>query len=438
MAPVVNSNEIATQKKEELSGYIFMCNGITKPECYVNRVFGLPAGRREVIEKIQPGTKLFLFDTDVKLLYGVYEAVSIGGMNLQPTAFGGRFPAQVKFKICKDCIPLPIRSFRTAIKDNYQGSKFAPELNDQQVRDLLLLFKPIVGPSSATLHPPVPNAAHRPRVQPPAPSSAPGPWMPPAARNGGLNPSLNPPLQKRYQPYMARPLHNFSHQTSGPQFVQKDWLNPYPHHHHPSAHVNPHQFAENQPSYFSNEHPQSLQEPYPRYMTTPEVYPHDQTVGYNGLALQTVMNTIVRSHDHNPYPAPTPLYGSTAPPYNEPTPLYGSTAPPYSEPTPLYGSTAPPYSEPTPLYGSTAPPYNEPTPLYGSTAPPYNEPTPLYGSTAPPYSEPTTLYGSTAPPYSEPRTLYGSTAPPYNEPTYVHPQPSWPVTSYYSFVGSTR
>ncbi|KAK9926531.1 hypothetical protein M0R45_023757 [Rubus argutus] len=136
---------------EYFSGYIFMCNGRTKPECYLYRVFGLPAGRREVIEMIKPGMKLFLFDYDVKYLYGVYEATTAGKLNLDETAFGGNFPAQVRFHIYKECLPLPESCFKHAIQDNYQkgSKKFNPILSSQQVSHLLSMFNPLTTSSSA-------------------------------------------------------------------------------------------------------------------------------------------------------------------------------------------------------------------------------------------------------------------------------------------------
>ncbi|XP_015079291.1 uncharacterized protein LOC107023196 isoform X1 [Solanum pennellii] len=139
-----------SDRQDDISGFIFMCGRNTKHDCYRFRVFGLPLNKQERIKKIKPGAKLFLFDFEAKLLYGVYEATSTGIMNLEPLAFGGKFPAQVKFRIFKECLPLPEPSLRHAIKDNYRDRKFEPELNDHQVRSLLSIFRPLPASVTAT------------------------------------------------------------------------------------------------------------------------------------------------------------------------------------------------------------------------------------------------------------------------------------------------
>uniref|UniRef100_A0A0V0I905 Putative ovule protein n=1 Tax=Solanum chacoense TaxID=4108 RepID=A0A0V0I905_SOLCH len=140
-------------RQDDISGFIFMCDRNTKHDCYRFRVFGLPSNKQEMIEKIKPGAKLFLFDFEAKLLYGVYEATSTGIINLEPLAFGGKFPAQVKFQIFKECLPLQESSFRHVVMNNYHRRKFEPELNDHQVRNLLSLFHPLPASVTATAVP---------------------------------------------------------------------------------------------------------------------------------------------------------------------------------------------------------------------------------------------------------------------------------------------
>lgn len=79
-------------------GAIFMSNSSTRKECLKRELFGLPIGQAGFVKQVKAGMMLFLFEFESRELYGVFEACSDGGINIQPNAFrssGKQFPAQV-------------------------------------------------------------------------------------------------------------------------------------------------------------------------------------------------------------------------------------------------------------------------------------------------------------------------------------------------------
>ncbi|KAH6558170.1 hypothetical protein KP509_1Z076400 [Ceratopteris richardii] len=119
-----------------------MCNTSTKADCFKYRVFGVNIGKKNLMEQVRKGMRLFLFDVDLRLLYGIYVATSHGVQKLEPNAFGGEFPWQVRFSIQKDCLPLPEDVFQGALKENYiDKRRFKMELTTGQLTFVCAIFQ---------------------------------------------------------------------------------------------------------------------------------------------------------------------------------------------------------------------------------------------------------------------------------------------------------
>ncbi|KAL0417865.1 UNVERIFIED_CONTAM: hypothetical protein Sradi_1200000 [Sesamum radiatum] len=136
-----SSRKRKVKKRVDSMGMIFMCSSKTKDDCYQYRILGLPESKKDIVEKIYTGMRLFLYDIDLKLMYGIYKAVGPGGYNIEPKAFKSQFPSQVRFTVLDDCLPLAEEKFKKVIKDNYfTNTKFDCQLNSEQVRKLCKLF----------------------------------------------------------------------------------------------------------------------------------------------------------------------------------------------------------------------------------------------------------------------------------------------------------
>ncbi|KAM3743153.1 hypothetical protein ACB098_07G123100 [Castanea mollissima] len=134
-------------RNEVLGGFIFVCNNETMQEDLRRQLFGLPQKYKDSVRAITPGIPLFLYNYTSHQLHGVFQAMSFGGSNIDPTAwedkkFKGesRFPAQVRIQIKKKCKPLEEDAFRP-ILHHYDGPKFRLQLSVPEALALLDLFK---------------------------------------------------------------------------------------------------------------------------------------------------------------------------------------------------------------------------------------------------------------------------------------------------------
>jgi hypothetical protein len=83
---------------EDKRCFIMLCLKATQQECIDRQLFGEVERTFDLIKGLKPGDIGFLFNMDTNSLIGPFEAVSEPGYNLEPAAWKGKYPAQIRVK----------------------------------------------------------------------------------------------------------------------------------------------------------------------------------------------------------------------------------------------------------------------------------------------------------------------------------------------------
>lgn len=79
-----------------VKGYIFSCTNKTEKEGLKRLLFGTNRIYAYGAMKVKKGDFLFLLNLDSDLLHGIFRAASDAQLNIEPEAWGGKYPYQVK------------------------------------------------------------------------------------------------------------------------------------------------------------------------------------------------------------------------------------------------------------------------------------------------------------------------------------------------------
>jgi len=84
--------------EEELKAYLFICSYETINECFSRSLFGIGKKHWGAVQEISEGDILFLYNLSSRELIGPFIAASEGGWRIDPEAWSGKFPSQVRVK----------------------------------------------------------------------------------------------------------------------------------------------------------------------------------------------------------------------------------------------------------------------------------------------------------------------------------------------------
>ncbi len=76
-----------------------LCDDHTEAECLRRNLFGDKAKRLQDLDEIKPGDIGLLFNFDKDELMGIFRACSKAQFDIEPKAWNGKFPAQVRVEL---------------------------------------------------------------------------------------------------------------------------------------------------------------------------------------------------------------------------------------------------------------------------------------------------------------------------------------------------
>jgi DNA modification methylase len=123
------------EKRTQLvRGFIFACGESTEAECLARMLFGTDRTYGPVVIRIRKGDLLFLNNLDTDNLHGVFRAITDGDFNMEPRAWKGKYPYQVRVETLGNKITLKnaakiLKAFSITRNTSLHTKKLAAFLN---------------------------------------------------------------------------------------------------------------------------------------------------------------------------------------------------------------------------------------------------------------------------------------------------------------------
>jgi len=124
------------------NGHVFVCTNETEQEFFTNSLFGASKRMQDKILKISKNTGIFLFKytKNHPIMYGVFLSDGQPGLDLEPDAWGGKLPAQVRVKQWYKFSPLPLSAIKNMFKGKLKATMKGFCITAEQTVELITRF----------------------------------------------------------------------------------------------------------------------------------------------------------------------------------------------------------------------------------------------------------------------------------------------------------